>query len=141
MTLPNSLQVRSSRERNKGIYVKAEGDKKIVVYGMNYHMFTTDVFLALPCNYLPIDEYEYYAVTYHPPTSRVQQSALLKYCCMLRHNTGQSTFITLNLLQTYLIRSATELTGMRITANKPIAFFSIIMNVPVFLLEFAGVII
>ena len=126
VTLPSRFQVRSSSERNKGIYVKAEGDKKVVVYGLNYRRFTTDAFLALPCNRLPIEEYEYYAVTYHPPTFVVQQSALLIVACEDNTlvNTGQFTSFILNRLQTYLIRSATDLTGMRITANKPIAFFS-----------------
>ena len=41
-----------------------------------------------------------------------------------RVNIGPSTFITLNWLQTYLIRSTTDLTGRRITSNKPLALFS-----------------
>ena len=122
VTLPNSLQVidAGTSERNKGIYVKAEGDRKIVVYGLNYMMFTTDAFLALPCSRLPIDEYEYYVVTYSTGAT------ILIVVCEDNTvvNTGQSTFITLNRLQTYLIRSAADLTGRRITANKPIALFS-----------------
>ena len=124
VTLPSSLQVRndSASERNKGIYVKAEGDKKIVVYGLSYHVFTSDAFLALPCSRLPIDEYEYYAVTYTP----LSQSSILIVACEDNTvvNTGQMTSVTLNQLQTYLISSPDDLTGRRITANKPIAFFN-----------------
>ena len=125
VTLPNSLQVRDVSERNKGIYIKAEGDRKITVYGLNYRTATTDAFLALPCKYLPIDEYEYYAVTY-PLSSTDFLSTILIVACEDNTvvNTGQSTFVTLNRLQTYLIRSAADLTGRRITATKPIAFFS-----------------
>ena len=127
VTLPSSLQVTTVSETlgNKGIYVKAEGDRKIVVYGLSYQAFTTDAFLALPCNRLPIDEYEYYAVTY--PTSFTQfPSAILIVACedSTVVNTGQSSSITLNRLQTYLITSTNDLTGRRITTNKPIAFFS-----------------
>ena len=50
VTLPSSLQVDSVSDRNKGIYVKAEGDKKIVVYGLSYSQDSSDAFLALPCN-------------------------------------------------------------------------------------------
>ena len=136
VTLPNSLMVRNddASERDKGIYVKAEGDKKIVVYGLNYQRFTTDAFLALPCNHLPIEEYEYYAVTYSTGNS-AQQSAILIVACEDNTvvNTEQSTTITLNRLQTYLVRSPNDLTGRRITANKPVAFFSNheCVNVPV----------
>ena len=123
-TLPTSLQVGNANERNKGIYVKAEGDRKLVVYGLNYRSGSTDAFLALPCNHLPINEYEYYAVTYRNSGQRT--SAIVIVACEddTVVNTGQSTSITLNRLQTYLIRSAADLTGRRITANKPIALFS-----------------
>ena len=133
--LPNSLMVRNdgASERDKGIYVKAEGDKKIVVYGLNYQRFTTDAFLALPCNRLPIEEYEYYAVTYSTG-SLAQQSAILIVACEDNTivNIEQSTTITLNRLQTYLVRSPNDLTG-RTTANKPVAFFSNheCVNVPI----------
>ena len=124
VTLPRSLQVRSDSERDKGIHVKAEGDKKIVVYGLNYREFSTDAFLAFPCNRLPVDEYEYYAVIYDSPGNF--QNTILIVACEddTSVNVGQSTSIILNRLQTYLIRSIDDLTGRRITANKPISFFS-----------------
>ena len=115
VTLPSSLQVSDDSERNKGIYVKAEGDKKIVVYGLNYHEFTTDAFLALPCSRLPVDEYEYYAATI---------GMILIVAC--EDNTeidaGLSNIVTLNRLQTYLVTSTAV--GSSITSNKPIAFFT-----------------
>ena len=133
VTLPNSLMVRNDSERNKGIHVKAEGDKKIVVYGLNYRQGSTDAFLALPCNRLPFGEYEYYAVTYVPLLNF--ESSILIVACEDNTviNTGQLTSITLNRLQTYLINSTNDLTGRRITANKPISFFSNneCVNVPV----------
>ena len=126
VTLPSSLQVRNESERNKGIYVKAEEDRKIIVFGLNSLETggSTDIFLALPCNHLPIDEYEYYAVTY-PTTHMVLNIAILIVGCEddTEVNTG-STIITLNRLWTYLIRSPNDITGMRITSNKPIALFS-----------------
>ena len=124
VTLPNSLQVRNVSERDKGIYVKAEEHKKIVVYGLNWYRHSTDAFLALPCNQLPVDEYEYYVVTY--PTQHAQHHiAILIVGC--ENNTvvnTNSTIVTVNRLQTYLIRSPDDLTGIRIISNKPIALFS-----------------
>ena len=61
--IPNTFRVVSSSERDKGIRVSA-GDKRIVVYGLNYHEFTSDAFLALPCDRLPVEQYEYYAISY-----------------------------------------------------------------------------
>ena len=64
VSIPSTFQVRSNSEQNKGIYVKAEGESKIVVYGLSYEMYSSDAFLALPCSNLTVEEYEYYAMTY-----------------------------------------------------------------------------
>ena len=126
VTLPSNLQVVNASESDKGIYVKAEGDRKIVVYGLSYKDRTTDAFLALPCNHLPINEYEYYAVAHYSNPGFIQESAILIVACEDNTviSTAPSTFVTLNRLQTYLIRSSDDLIGKRMTTNKPIAFFS-----------------
>ena len=62
--IPNTFQVLSSTERDKGILVRAEDQRSIVVYGLNYNTFTSDAFLGLPCDRLPVDHYEYYGVSY-----------------------------------------------------------------------------
>lgn len=121
--LPSSLEVSSVNERNKGIYVKAEGDKKIVVYGLSYELHSSDAFLALPCSHLTQDEYEYYGITYG---STSWSSYILIVACEDNTlvNTGPSSTVTLNRLQTYLIESSGDLIGRRITTTKPVAFFS-----------------
>lgn len=123
VTLPTSLEVTNANERHKGIHVKAEGVKTIVVYGLTYEIHSSDAFLALPCSRLPVDEYEYYAITY-PSTS--WSSYILIVACEDNTivNTGASTFVNLNRLQTYQISSTNDLTGRRITTTKPVAFFS-----------------
>ena len=60
--IPNTFQVFSSSERNKGISVTAEGQSNIVVYGLNYENGTSDAYLALPCDRLPVEQYEYYGL-------------------------------------------------------------------------------
>ena len=120
--LPASLQVSSVSERDKGIRVKAEGNKKIVVYGLNYNTFTSDAFLALPCDHLTVDEYEYYAVTYQGVSTQ-QATILLVGCEDDTTITVSSTTITLNKQETYFIESLSDLTGTGIAADKPVSVF------------------
>lgn len=122
VTLPTSLEVSSSTERNKGIHIKAEGERKIVVYGISAKAYTTDTFLALPCSNLAVDTYEYYGVTY--PSESIRSGNILLVGCedQTRVTTSTATF-TLNRLETYLIRSY-DITGMKVTSTKPISFFS-----------------
>lgn len=78
----------------------------------------------MPCSRLPIDEYEYYAVTY--PSRRWPIYYILIVACEDNTivTTGASASVTLNQQQTYQISSANDLTGIRITTTKPVAFFS-----------------
>ena len=119
VSLPNTLQVDSAAERNKGIHIKAEGERKIVVYGLLYYSLTADAYLALPCSSLAVDEYEYYGRTYPWLTSDI----LLVGCEDNTVITTPSTTFTLNRLETYLISSA-DTTGMRVTSTNPVSFFS-----------------
>ena len=121
--LPSSLQVSSVSERDKGIRVKAEGNKKIVVYGFNYKYGTTDAFLALPCDHLTIDEYEYYVVTYQGVPDQLPATILLVGCEDDTTITVPSTTITLNKQETYLVESFSDLTGTRIAADNPVSVF------------------
>ena len=126
VTMPHSLEVTDSGVRqNKGIYVKAEGDRKIVVYGISYQTYTTDAYLALPCSNLAVDTYTYYGVTYPIPSRSFTQSTILLVGCedQTQVTIAPSTTITLNRLETYVIR-AVDTTGLRVTTTKPISFFS-----------------
>ena len=123
VTLPFSLQVQNSTERNKGIYIKAEGNKRIVVYGLNYRQFTSDAFVALPCERATVDQYEYYALTYHGVTD-IPSTILIVACEDNTTVTTPLTTVTLNRQQTYLIREFRDLSGTRVVSTKPISFFS-----------------
>jgi len=120
--LPSTLQVQSNTERNKGIYIKAEENKKIVLYGLNYQQFTSDAFLALPCERSTVDQYEYYALTYH---ANIWASNILIIACEDNTTiTTPSITVTLNKQQTYLISDIRDLSGTRVVSTKPISFFS-----------------
>lgn len=122
VTLPPTLEVQSSSERDKCIYVKAAGNSRVAVYGSSLQRYTSDSFLALPCLDQSLDEYEYYAMCYY---GTGLPCALLFVACQdnTRITTPYGT-ITLNRQQTYLIERSHDTTGNRITSTKPISFFS-----------------
>ena len=133
VNLNNTLQVTSTAERNKGIHIKAEGDRKIGVYGLSYYAYSTDAYLALPCNSLEgLDEYEYYGMSYPNSLNTSESDILLVGCEDNTVITTPSTTFTPNRLETYMISSA-DSTGMRVTSTLPVSFFSNhqITNVPV----------
>ena len=111
----------STSQRRKGIHVKAEANKTIAVFGMN-----EDVYLALPCNHLPVMQYEYYAVNYDRPQgatpSDCKPFVLLVGCEDSTTITTAVFKFTLNRLETRLMIDA--ITGTRVVTDKPIAFFS-----------------
>ena len=124
VNIPNSFQVASSTERDKGIRISAR-KSKIVVHGLNYHwMGSSDAFLALPCYHLAVESYEYYGVTYSDTSSR--QSHILIVGC--EDNTViqiGSNVIEISKMETYLWESTkfNDITGESIVSNKPIVVY------------------
>ena len=112
----------STSQRRKGIHVKAEENKTVAVFGLNHNDDTTDAYLALPCNRLPVMQYEYYGVSYDAEETSNGYFVLLVGC---ENSTSISTAMskfTLNRLETYLMYSSN--TGTRVVTDKPVAFFS-----------------
>ena len=126
--IPNTFQVFSSSERDKGIRVTAEGQSSIVVYGLNYHMFTSDAFLSLPCDRLPVDHYEYYGVSYsggglsHILIVGCEDDTVLEI---------GSEVVQLNEMETYFWETD-FVTGTRIVSDKPLVVYAgnICTNIP-----------
>ena len=128
--IPNTFQVTSITERDKGIRITAENQSQIMVYGLNYERFTSDGILALPCYHLPQNEYEYYAISY---SDRVNRGHILIVSC--EDNTFfeiDSNIIQLNKMHTYLLESKCA-SGTRIVSNRPLAVFigNRCINVPI----------
>ena len=117
--IPNTFQVNSSFERDKGLRVAAKGSN-IVVYGLNYHMYTSDAFLALPCDRLHVETYEYYGLTYFG--SGISQIVIVSCEDGSLIQIG-SEIIELDRMETYLLENSTELTGTRIISNRPLAVY------------------
>ena len=122
--IPNSLQITSSAQREKGIYIKAQDDKRIIVYGLSYHQYTSDAFLALPCRDMFMEQYEYFVISYEVFESRYPSLVLIVACQDDTVVDIGNTLITLYQHQTYQLESSQDLTGTRITATKPISVFS-----------------
>ena len=62
---PGDIRVRdsSASERNKGVYVKAEDNNLLTVYGINDADVSTDAFLGLPFYEYPNVVYKYYVLS------------------------------------------------------------------------------
>ena len=119
--IPNTFQVFSSSERDKGILVRAEDQRSIVVYGLNYDTFTSDAFLGLPCDRLPVDHYEYYGVSYSGGGHGLSHFVIVGCEDRTVFQIGSET-IELNKMETYFWESNT-VTGTRIVSDKPLVVY------------------
>ena len=120
--VPSSFEVSSVNERNKGILVEAHGN--INLYGISYRSSSADVYLALPCSKMAVDEYEYYGMSYDVIDIDFPSVILLVACENKTVVKFNSSAITLNSMETYQIESDNDLTGTRITSSKPLSVFS-----------------
>ena len=119
--IPNTFQVISSSERDKGILVRAEDQRSIVVYGLNYNTVTSDAFLSLPCDRLPVDHYEYYGVSYSAGGNGESYFVIVGCEDRTVFQIGSET-VELNKMGTYFWESNT-LTGTRIVSDKPLVVY------------------
>ena len=118
--IPTTFEVRSREDRDNGLRVSA-GNSKIVVYGLSYDTFTSDAFLALPCDRLPVESYEYYGVSY--AASSYTSHILIVGC---EDNTLiqiGSDVTELNRMETFLWESTNDITGTKVVSNRPIVVY------------------
>ena len=154
VTLSSSFAVLNNTVRDKGVWIHAtEASNKLTVHGMNYASGTADGFVALPCYAYQKETYTYYAVsirydripyTYSwcsvvllvgcendteitiTPTQTIQipSDLIRRSNSPVTITSGRSYTVILNKFQTFLFASRMNLTGSKVTSNKPIAFFS-----------------
>ena len=106
----------STTERNKGIRVSAENQNSLVVHGLNYNIHATvDGFLALPCNHLPVEQYEYYGLSYASITGLLS----IVGCEDNMHLQIGENSTELNRMETYFWESE-NFSGTRVVSNKPL---------------------
>ena len=149
----DDIQVDRNEQRNKGIYLKADGSKQVTVYGINdAESVSADAFLALPYQTYNVQEYRYFVFS-----TDIDQTTFLFESRFLLVGNEDDTEVTitptsnievpsdvtvnnfgftidwdglrnsgnLNLdrLQTVLFSSPDDLTGTIITSNKPLSVF------------------
>ena len=146
------FRVSDISQRNKAIYIKAEGDRTVSVYGFNQERMSSDAFQVFPCRRYAIDgNYAYMVMSERGHETETRQSQTLMVGCdkgaIAEVNIFPSTSITLpspdgisttqilrgeegNLniagRDTYLFTTGPDqdITGTLIRSTLPIAVFS-----------------
>ena len=146
LNLPTSVQVASSSDQDKGIYLTTSSDK-VTVIGQSLLARSSDSFFVLPNKVLNDVTYVYYAISV--PQTVVHD--FLYYSSVLIVGTENNTVMNLtvtqlvtisvdttttnlipgkqysfviNRLQTVYIRSLKDLSGTKIVTDKPVSVFS-----------------
>ena len=141
--------LRNTRDRSKGIIIKAENERQVFVYGAQDIRHATDSFLALPPHDVGATSYTYIAAMIHTVNDGVLVAgaqaedihALVGIVSMEddTHLTitpnqnvnigtefvkaGEIVLVTLARAETLLIAYVGDLTGTKVTSNRPISFF------------------
>ena len=138
--------LRNTTDRSKGIIIKTENEKKVFVYGAQDRHGTTDSFLVLPPHDLGAVSYTYIAAMIHTVDTirngqvdihslvgivSVENDTMLTITPTHNVNIGTETVeagdsinVTLARAETLLIAYVGDLTGTKVTSNRPISFFS-----------------
>ena len=134
-----SFALLTTTDRGKSIIVKAQGDHKLVVYGANEALYTTDAFLALPPVRTVSGTYKYITAMATPwdylysmiGIVASENNTLLSITPNINTTIGSTftaagttTQITLHKYDSLLIRQKGDLTGTRVISDKPISFIT-----------------
>ena len=146
ITLPDSLQVSSYIDENKGIYLSISSDQ-VTVLGQSIQRGTSDTFLILPLTKQYIAEYMYYGVSVARATVHSEALHSITLIVGTKNNTVLNLTVTqsvtisiggtisnlspgivyslvINRLQTVYIASVNDISGTRIVTNQPVSVFS-----------------
>ena len=139
--------LRNTTDRLKGIIITAENEKQIFVYGAQDTVYATDSLLALPPHNLGAESYTYIAAMIHTLDNStfydnyVDIHSLIGIVSAERDTlltitpnqdviigtesveAGESVLVTLHRAETLLIPCVGDLTGTKVTSNRPISFF------------------
>ena len=140
--------LRNTTDRSKGIIITTENEKQVFVYGAQDIRLTTDSFLVLPPHDLGATSYTYIAAMIHTLDNAILFGEPVDIHALVgivsgeddtfltitpTHNVtigtqtveaGESVLVTLARAETLLIAFVGDLTGTKVTSNRPISFFS-----------------
>ena len=141
------FRVTDGTQRNKAIYIKAEGNRRVSVYGFNHEQRSSDAFQVYPCHEFDISgRYVYMIMSEKGHNTEPRQSQFLMVGCDrattnvrifpatsitlpgATQQTLRGTRGDLNIAgrDTYLVTTGSELdpTGTVLRSNQPLAVFS-----------------
>ena len=135
---PSSYQLTSETDRTKWIHLKAEGDRKIIVYAASEAKSTVDTCLCLPAEdidtastYIAVMEDSSLTAFAQVGIVAAADNTVLSITPTQAITVGTTSVsagatgqITLSRRETLLLRSSNDLTGTRVESNKQISFFS-----------------
>ena len=140
--------LRNTTDRSKGIIIKAENEKQVFVYGAHDVYRNTDSLLVFPPHDLGVTSYTYIAAMIHTLDSGTLSGTAVDIYALVGIVSGENdTFlkitptqnvtigsetveagdsinVTLARAETLLIAFVGDLTGTKVTSNRPISFFS-----------------
>ena len=140
--------LRNTTDRSKGIIIKTENGKQVFVYGAQDIRHATDSFLALPPHDIGAISYTYIAAMIHTLDSGTLSGTKVDIYALVgivsgeddtfltitspqnvtigteSVKAGESVLVTLARAETLLIAFIGDLTGTKVTSNRPISFFS-----------------
>ena len=134
-----SFALLTTTDRGKAIIVKAQGDHKLVVCGVNEALKATDAFLALPPVRTVSGTYKYITamatpwdwfdsfigiVAFESNTNISITPNINTTIGSIFTTAGTTTQITLQKYDSLLIRQKGDLTGTRVISDKPISFIT-----------------
>ena len=123
VTIPSSFELSSQNGNNtkKGIHVRSDGGR-IGLIGHSYDPISADGFLALPCNSLGLDTYEYYTMAYNDHRDQYPGFLIVVGCeDSTEVNYWGSSTTVLNRMETLYLEDFFDYTGLRITSSKPVS--------------------
>ena len=146
ITLPDSVQVSSYTDENKGIYLTMSSDQ-VTVLGQSIRSHTSDTFLILPLTKQYVTEYVYYGMSVARTKAHGEALHSITLIVGTKSNTVLNLTVTqsvtisvggtisslspgilysfvINRLQTLYIASVDDVTGTRIVTNQPVSVFS-----------------
>ena len=141
------FRVTDGTQRNKAVYIKAEGNRRVSVYGFNHELRSSDAFQVYPCHEFDISgRYVYMIMSERGHISEPRQSQFLMVGCD-RATTNVRIFPATSITlpdatqqtlrgmrgeldiagrDTYLVTTGSELdpTGTVLRSDQPLAVFS-----------------
>ena len=142
INLPPTVVVYSRNDEKKGIYLKVSSDKMTVI-GQDVRIHTTTTFLALPSVHLGIAKYVYYGIVMTDISARngiilvvgTENGTMMNLTTtqpvIVNVDNSTTTLISgrkysfeLNRFQTVYIATFNDLSGTKITTDKPASVFS-----------------